>query len=81
MNTQTNDLVEYEAVSNCCGARVYADLGICSQCKEHCGTEEEDTTEAHVEQEVEAQERAEDRYDDSHEPTCGEGFPTWESNR
>ncbi len=29
--------VEYEeALSNCCGARVYSDIGICVKCGEHC---------------------------------------------
>jgi len=32
-----NDEVEYEeGESNCCGAKVYADIGICSDCGEHC---------------------------------------------
>ncbi len=34
-----------------------------------------------LEQEVEAQDREEDRYDNSYEPTCGGGYPTWESDR
>ena len=25
-----------EGMSNCCGAKVYSDIGICSDCKEHC---------------------------------------------
>lgn len=32
-----DDAVEFEeGFSNCCGAKVYSDLGICSDCKEHC---------------------------------------------
>lgn len=34
-----------DGMSNCCGAPVYIDLGICSDCKEHCDLEtEEDET-------------------------------------
>ncbi len=39
-----DESVEYEeGLSNCCGARVYQDMGICADCKEHCDliTEEE----------------------------------------
>jgi hypothetical protein len=25
-----------EELSNCCGARIYSDIEICSECKEHC---------------------------------------------
>jgi hypothetical protein len=28
-------------VSDCCGEEVYEDYGICSSCKDHCGTEEQ----------------------------------------
>lgn len=32
-----NDPIEYESgESSCCGAKVYSDLGICTDCKEHC---------------------------------------------
>lgn len=31
-----------EGMSNCCGALVYQDMGICSDCKEHCGVEQEE---------------------------------------
>lgn len=34
MSTTIEDLKS--GTSNCCGAAVYADLGICSDCKEHC---------------------------------------------
>ena len=28
---------DWEIMSNCCGAKIYDDIGICSDCKEHCG--------------------------------------------
>jgi len=31
-----------ENLSNCCGARMYDDSDICSDCKEHCGVEGEE---------------------------------------
>ena len=31
---------EYEELSNCCGASVIYESGICSECKEHCEIEE-----------------------------------------
>jgi len=34
MSTELRDLKG--GVSNCCGAEVYTDMGICSDCKEHC---------------------------------------------
>ena len=34
MTTTLEDMKGGE--SNCCGAQVYIDLGICSDCKEHC---------------------------------------------
>ena len=30
-----DDNDDYEEVSECCGAMVYEDYGICSDCKEH----------------------------------------------
>jgi len=34
----SNPLDEREApVSDCCGAEIYDDTDICSECKEHCG--------------------------------------------
>ena len=32
--------ITIESLSNCCGAVVYPDSDICSDCKEHCGIEE-----------------------------------------
>jgi hypothetical protein len=34
MSTEQQDIKG--GVSNCCGAPVYTDLDICSDCKEHC---------------------------------------------
>ena len=31
---------ELEEVSSCCGAEVYDDYDICSECNDHCGREE-----------------------------------------
>ena len=31
---------EVEEVSDCCGADVYEDYDICSNCNDHCGREE-----------------------------------------
>ena len=31
--------------SSCCGAQVYTDLGICSDCKEHCDIVEDEDEE------------------------------------
>ncbi len=39
MSTELYDIKGDE--SNCCGAPVYTDMGICSDCKEHCSTIEE----------------------------------------
>lgn len=36
----TMDEVIYEGVSNCCDAKMYANTDICSECKEHCITQE-----------------------------------------
>jgi len=33
-------LDEIEEVSDCCGADVYEDYDICSNCNDHCGREE-----------------------------------------
>ena len=33
-------LDEIEGVSDCCGADVYEDYDICSNCNDHCGREE-----------------------------------------
>jgi hypothetical protein len=32
--------ITIDRLSNCCGAVVYPDSDICSDCKEHCGIEE-----------------------------------------
>jgi len=32
-------------VSNCCGATIYENTDICSDCKEHCDVQEEDPEE------------------------------------
>ncbi len=37
--------IEYDqGVSSCCGSPVYADIMICSDCKEHCETENNEET-------------------------------------
>lgn len=30
------DEILYTGISNCCGAPIYANTDICSECKEHC---------------------------------------------
>lgn len=40
MSTTLEDLKG--GVSSCCGAKVYLDLSICTDCKEHCGIEQEE---------------------------------------
>lgn len=38
MSTTIDDMKSGEEISsNCCGAPIYSDMGICSDCKEHCG--------------------------------------------
>jgi len=41
---QEPDYSDYagEDVSDCCGAMIYSDTDICSDCQEHCGIEEFD---------------------------------------
>jgi len=39
---QEPDYDDYADVSDCCGARIYDDTDICSDCHEHCGIEGED---------------------------------------
>jgi DnaJ-class molecular chaperone len=34
------NVLTIDRLSNCCGAVVYPDSDICSDCKEHCGIEE-----------------------------------------
>ena len=36
------DSDDVDQVSDCCGAEVYDDHDICSECKDHCGREDED---------------------------------------
>ena|SRR3990167_6557094 len=36
-----SDFISKTKVSNCCGAPVYSDTDICTDCKEHCEIEEE----------------------------------------
>lgn len=36
MSYTKGDEFDYSLVSECCGATMYADIGICSECKEHC---------------------------------------------
>ena len=36
-----DELIYEEGLSNCCGAGVYANTDICSDCKDHCEIEEE----------------------------------------
>ena len=37
------DDIYMSGTSNCCGAPVYGDTDICSECHEHCEIEEEET--------------------------------------
>ena len=50
MSTSLEDMKG--GVSNCCGAQVYLDQMICSDCKEHCDIEEgeveDNTVDMHV---------------------------------
>ena len=36
---------DYEELSDCCGATIYDDTDVCSECKEHCGVQEWDDNE------------------------------------
>ncbi len=36
MSVDINDFISNAQISDCCGAPVYTDIGICSGCKEHC---------------------------------------------
>ena len=44
MSMDYNDVWEFGAVSDCCGAGVYLD-GICSNCNDHCTPVEENDEE------------------------------------
>jgi hypothetical protein len=43
MSVEYSDFIDGETLSNCCGAAVYTETDICTDCKEHCDvmTEEE----------------------------------------
>ena len=43
MSTSIHDIYDREWVSHCCGAKMYANIDMCSDCKEYCEavTEEE----------------------------------------
>ena len=49
---QDPDYSDYagEDVSDCCGAMIYSDTDICSDCQEHCGIQEWDDDEETPEQ-------------------------------
>ena len=36
LSNPIDDGYGYDMVSNCCGARVYDETDVCSDCKEHC---------------------------------------------
>ena len=36
LSNPVDDGYGYDMVSNCCGAIIYDDTDICSECKEHC---------------------------------------------
>lgn len=40
MSTETQDMKG--GISSCCGAPIYTDWQICTDCKEHCGDAEEE---------------------------------------
>lgn len=42
MSTEIYDIKDEEAVSSCCGAPMYTDMDICSDCKEHCDSVSEE---------------------------------------
>ena len=41
-NTREDCPDDYAHLSNCCCAPIYEDSDICSECKEHCATMEEE---------------------------------------
>ena len=43
-NDKEPDYSDYagEDISDCCGAMIYADTDICSECQEHCGIQDDD---------------------------------------
>ena len=51
-NDKEPDYSDYagEDVSDCCGAMIYSDTDICSDCQEHCGIQEFDDDEETPEQ-------------------------------
>lgn len=61
MTTSLEDMKE--GMSSCCGAPVYTDMEICSDCKEHCGIEYEEEDEA----KLDSIEKAKDDMDDDSE--------------
>jgi hypothetical protein len=54
MSTSIHDIIDKGQMSNCCGAAMYSEIGICAACKEHCeavdAEEEDGTTDAVAEQ-------------------------------
>jgi len=49
MSMDYNDVWEFGAVSDCCGAGVYLN-GICSNCNDHCTPVEENDEEENMEE-------------------------------
>lgn len=45
MSTEPYDLYANDVVSGCCGAKVYENHDICTDCGEHCSSEPEDNEE------------------------------------
>ena len=37
-----DEVVYSEDVSDCCGASIYTETDICSDCNEHCGVQDDD---------------------------------------
>lgn len=42
MSTELHDIKDTRILSDCCGAPIYADVYICTECQEHCGVETEE---------------------------------------
>lgn len=60
LSNPVDDGYGYDMVSNCCGAIIYDDTDICSECKEHCDIIEDYEYEA-IKQENYLEERADAR--------------------
>lgn len=39
---ESDEQILSDDMSNCCGAPIYSNLGVCSECHEHCGIQKEE---------------------------------------